>query len=127
MKLMNLQGNHVIPDLYEKILAHISGVWPELTLVNDKLIDEDGTPFYAHSTTHLLPFIIKYGLCYGCSTVVRTDANVYAGVEIDGVQILCGILAHFKVTVPSKPPHFCSIICNFEWDENIPTMPWDIQ
>lgn len=32
--------SHVIPDLYEKL---------ELGLVKDKLINEDGTPFYAHS------------------------------------------------------------------------------
>ena len=101
---MDLRGNHVILDLYEKILAHVSGVWPELTLVNNKLISEDGTPFYAHSTTHSLPFIIKNGLCYGHSTAIRTSADVYAGVDVDGVRTPCGILAHFKVAILDKQP-----------------------
>lgn len=66
----------------KKILAHISG---KLALANDNLIDKDGTPFYAHPTTCPFPFIIKNGLCCGCSTVVRTDIDVYAGVDVDGI------------------------------------------
>jgi hypothetical protein len=116
-----------VPDLYERVLAHISKIWPELSLVNDKLITTDGTPFYAHSMSCSLPFIIKNGLRYGCSTAVRTDADIYAGVDLDGVRTPCEIVAHFKIMVAGQTPHFCSVIRQFDCDEDIPAMPWDIK
>ena len=105
----------------------ISKIWPELSQVNDKLITTDGTPFYAHSTSRSLPFIIKNRLRYGCSTDVRTDADIYAGVDLDGVRTPCEIVAHFKITVAGQTPHFCSVIRQFDCDEDIPAMPWDIK
>lgn len=109
------------------MLGHVSAAWPEPDLINDKLITGDGTPFYAHNTTRSLPFLMKNGLRYGCSTAVRTGADIYAGVDMDGARVPCEIVAHFEIRIADNKPHFCSVIHQFVYNKDILSMPWDIK
>lgn len=126
-KLINLRSPHNIPNLYERLLTHVSKIWPELKLSNDRRYSDGLTPFYAHSTTHSLAFILKNGLRYGSTAAIRTNADIYACVDIDGSRCPCEIAAHFEVTISEGKRHYCSIIRRFDGGEDLPSMPWDMQ
>jgi hypothetical protein len=85
------------------------------------------TPFYAHSTTHSLAFILKNGLRYGSTAAIQTDADIYACIDVDGSRFLCEIAGHFEVTISEGRQHYCSIIQCFVGGDDLPGMPWDLK
>ena len=85
------------------------------------------TPFYAHSTTRSLAFILKNGLRYGSTAAIRTDADIYACVDVDGSRFPCEIAGHFEVTISEGRQHYYSIIWRFVGGNDLPSMPWDLK
>ena len=104
------------------MLAFSRTVWPTLDIIDDFTIQAGATVFHGAQSS---PFIYKDGICYGCSTASRTDADQFALADITGSQVPCKIIYHYQISVGSEKPLVCSIIQQLVSDYDMPQFPWD--
>ncbi|KAG1737091.1 uncharacterized protein EDB91DRAFT_1249738 [Suillus paluster] len=125
-KLINFHA-YSLPQgvFYPILLQYFHSLRPDLNLVGDLSCD-NGTPFYANKVARALTYIRKDGIHYGCTMNRRTQANSFAFISQGRTRVPVQIMALFMVGVLDVVPHVCAVVRRLVSDDNIPTMPWDL-
>jgi hypothetical protein len=114
--------------IYPLLLRFAQQHWSAISVVDDfTVVKGDEIPLVASRCARSLPFIVKDGIRFGCSTAKRTQDDQDACADLECGRVPCKIRYHFELAVGNEAPVICSVIERWFADENIPTMPWDLQ
>ena len=114
------------PQIYTLLLKFAQDHWAQLQIIDDFTVALGATLFIGTQSAKSHDFIFKDGICYGCATAARTDADQYAFVDIDGTCLPCLIQYHFDISVGNESPVTCSVIQCMNTDEDFPRLRWDL-
>jgi len=124
-KFVNLCFLDPVGEVYPLLLQHLQHLWLDSNLI-DEHSDEHRIPFWAKKTTQKVPYIWKMGICYGCASNSRTQADCYAFINNNGLCVPAELHTFLVVEVPNQQSHVCALIRQFSSDGNIPLFPWDL-
>lgn len=105
-------------------------LWPDMDLISESSQQQHGLRFISDNVAHCLPYIWKDGIRYGAKSNARTAADSLAFISSpDGSRTAAEILNLFVIAILGSGllPHVCALIRRFYVDNNIPSLPWDLQ
>ncbi|KAF8119204.1 hypothetical protein EV363DRAFT_1400949 [Boletus edulis] len=87
------------PGVYGLLISFLQNHFPELSIRDDMSTDIGGTVLFANQSVRVLPFVIKNGIRFGCSTAMRTSSDHFAGVLFEDGRWPCKVVYHFELGV----------------------------